>query len=393
MINKERAIYLIEKSFSATLTEAEKADFEDWLISGANREEYVSLVTTLLLQHPETVAYNETYWQPVLDKVLEADRTKEAAPVRTLYSRFRNRIWAAAAVLAILLTGGLFLLVRNKPATSGLQVNLAKIAPGHKGALLTLANGKVVELDSLPNGVVATDKGTVITLQNGQLVYSNTADNKGEIAYNTISTPLGRQFELNLPDGSKVWLNAGSSLHYPVVFEGKDRRVEITGEAYFEVAAKAGVPFIVEAPGNNTIEVLGTEFNINAYANEAKAATTLISGAVRVNAGKQALQLQPGQQALVSAAKEVELNNHPDIAQVTAWKNGVFNFENQKLEVVMRQLARWYNIEVAYAGAVPNIEFFGEMGKNLNLLQVLQVLEKSGVKFTMNEDNKLIVMP
>lgn len=394
MTDKERVVYLIEKSFSATLTEAEKADFDNWLMTGENREEYLTLITDRMLDAETIVPYNDVYWQPVLEKVLNADRSLPAASQPYHTRRIGYKTWmSVAATLLVVAAGILYFFSQTRLKTGDGRLNMANIAPGHTGALLTLANGTVLELDSLPNGVVATDNGSAIMLRNGQLAYGKANSVNTATAYNTISTPMGRQFQLSLPDGTKVWLNSGSSLRYPLDFSGAERRVFVTGEAYFDVSARAGMPFVVDANGRGEIQVLGTEFNINAYSNEPLVAATLVNGAVRFNMGNQQLLLKPGQQALYAETRGIKLNDRPDIAQVTAWKNGVFNFDNLPLDQVMRQLARWYNIEVEYAGAVPDIEFFGEMGKNLNLLQVLQVLEKSGVKFKINQNSKLVVMP
>lgn len=390
MTDRERVIYLIEKSCTTSLTEAENAEFQEWLVSGENREEYVAIVTDYMLQNDVPETYHSDYWQPILNKVLAADRVGgKTISVKRRYIGYKT--WMSAAAILIMIAAGVFYFTRREhPSTTPLNGNLARIEPGHSGALLTLGNGQVIALDSIHNGVVATDNGTSIVMNEGQLAYAN----QGIAAvYNTITTPLGRQFEMSLPDGTKVWLNAGSSLRYPTVFAGKERRVMVTGEAYFEVVPRSGMPFIADAGDYGVIEVLGTAFNINAYADEQHTAATLVTGSVRYKKGEEALILKPGQQALGGKADGVRLNANVNLSRTLAWKNGVFNFEDLPLDQVMRQLARWYDIEVEYAGAVPDIKFFGEMGKNLSLLQVLQVLEKSGVKFKMKENKKLIVMP
>jgi ferric-dicitrate binding protein FerR (iron transport regulator) len=391
MITQDTAYALIEKQFSATLTEAEKADLDEWLLADANRNAYIDKASDLMMSTGEYQLYDAAYWQPVLNRVLETDRT--AATVHPLPQRKRTLLpWmAAAAVLLVMLAGVFYLVQKPQQAKTLAEAKIKDVAPGHTGAVLTLADGRVVQLDSLADGVVASDNGAEIRMNAQGLVYNN----KGVTAnaYNTVSTPVGRQFMLTLPDGSRVWLNSTSSLRYPVAFTGNERRVEVSGEAYFEVTANAAKPFKVQTERYGVLEVLGTAFNINAYADEKSGATTLVSGAVRVNTGSTQLVLQPGQQAQVSVTQAIHLNAHPNLEQVTAWKDGVFNFDDQPLEVVMRQLARWYNIEIVYQGRVPNIELFGAMGKNLNLLQVLHVLDDAGVKFKMEETNKLVIMP
>lgn len=395
MNTQERAIYLIERSFNGQLNAAEKAEMDEWLQQESNRDFYASQMSRIMLSDSSSVPYDERLWQPVLDNVLKVDKPGISRQAPRKAVMMRRYGWAAAAAVLVLLASGIVYRVANKtkhPAATAYS-RLKDIAPGHNGAVLTLADGRVVELDSLQNGIVSTQNGTTIVLNNGSLAYEAGSNKEAAVLYNSISTPLARQFQLVLPDGTRVWLNAASSLRYPTVFAGKERRVEVTGEAYFEVAANTSQPFKVATTHYGEVAVLGTEFNINAYEEEAHAATTLVSGAVKVSAGSSALQLLPGQQAQVGNSQAIRLNTTPDVAQVTAWKNGVFNFENQKLEQVMRQLSRWYNLKVVYEKGVPDVQFFGEMGKNLNLSQVLLVLEGAGVRFRIEDNNTLVVMP
>jgi len=267
------------------------------------------------------------------------------------------------------------------------------IIPGKNGALLTLADGKTMVIDSLENGVIADQNGSKILLRNGQLVYTaNNIQEANKVVYNTIATPKGRQFQLTLCDGTKVWLDAASSLRYPTTFTGKSRYVEITGEAYFEVAKNPDMPFHVKINDNAEIEVLGTHFNVNAYENEHSINTTLLEGAVRFYNGNERVVLKPGQQAQASTAihSPVKINNNVDIDKVIAWKNGFFDFDNATLEEVMRQLERWYDIDVIYKNGIPPFQFIGKMQKNLNLSEVLHGLEVSGVHFKV-EGRKVLV--
>ena len=280
----------------------------------------------------------------------------------------RNRWWAVAAALALLIGAGVYLSSRQSNITSPpLVTNDA--APGREGAVLTLANGKQVVLDSLGNGVVAAQQGTNVVLNNGQLQY-HTTDNHLQASYNTLEIPRGRQFQLVLPDGSKVWLNAASSIRYPTVFTGKDRIVEISGEAFFEVQKDNAKPFMVRL-NSSTIEVLGTSFNVNAYEQENAVKTTLVEGALRVNANNSRLTIKPGQQAQVYADAPVKVVHNINVSQVTAWKNGYFDFNDVDLPVMMRQLERWYDITVAYEGKVPDVTFKGKMDRNVQLSDVV----------------------
>lgn len=320
----------------------------------------------------------------------------KTTPVRRI-SIFRRWSWVAAAII-LLLGVGTYFWPNNK--TTAPTVAIADISPGGNGAILTLANGKQVVLDSMANGLIAVQKGAQTMIRNGELVYDASGAASGEIMYNTMRTPKGRQFRLQLPDGTRVWLNAASSIRYPTAFTGEERKVEITGEAYFEVAKafSAGdregvIPFRVNVRNKAEVEVLGTHFNINAYENEKDIATTLMEGRVRVMQGSNALVLRPGQQALIPAIEEkVQLINNADTDKVMAWKNGLFYFEGLTLEEAMRQLERWYDIEVIYEGAVPNIRFGGKMSRDISLSGLLQLLSDSQLKFRLEEGRRLIVL-
>lgn len=295
--------------------------------------------------------------------------------------------WAAASILVLLAVGFLYWTqITHQPGTT----RVADIQPGGNGAVLTLADGSKVVLDSLGNGVVATQNGVKVVMQNGQLSYSG--EGSGPLAYNTMSTPKGRMFQLILPDGSKAWLNAASTLRYPVRFSGKERVVEVSGEVYFEIARNSVQPFRVEINNKITVEVLGTSFNINAYENERSSYATLLEGSVRVLHGKASKILKPGQQMQITTAGLKVIHN-VDADKVMAWKNGLFNFEGAAFEDVMRQLERWYNIEVVYETKPPAIRFVGEMDKNLSLNDLLEILKKSNVHFRVEEGRKLVVAP
>jgi hypothetical protein len=272
------------------------------------------------------------------------------------------------------------------------------IAPGKQGAILTLADGRTVVLDSLGNGVVASQGGTKVVLNNGRLAYNTEGAATAEPAYNTMTTPKGRQFQVTLPDGTKVWLNAASSLRYPTAFTGKERTVDVTGEAYFEVAPMLSgsgdrMPFIVKINDATQVQVLGTHFNINAYKDEATINTTLLEGSVRiVNGGEKAI-LRPGQQAQTGLSTRIKIVADANVEKVMAWKNGVFDFQDATLEEVMRQLQRWYDIDVVYEKGIPKLEFIGKMGRDLSLAEVLGGLQLSKVHFRLEEGRRLVVLP
>jgi len=322
----------------------------------------------------------------------------------------RTGWWAAAAVIIVLLTGIAYWVLNNKgPQQQPVATVAAEndVQPGRQGALLTLANGKQVLLDSMGNGIIATQNGTQVMLKNGEVVYNATHSQlttDHSPIYNTVSTPRGRQFALQLPDGTKVWLNAASSLRYPVAFTGTERKVEITGEAYFEVSKvkhdgkrmpfKVVIPPQPGGPGGATVEVLGTHFNVSAYNDESSINTTLLEGAVKVSHEKQIQLLQPGQQAQVlNKTGAITLVKDADITAAVAWKNGTFSFSNANLQTVMRELARWYNIEVEYTGDASYGAFTGEIGRTLTLDQVLKGLTKTRVHYKIEKNNKLLIQP
>jgi ferric-dicitrate binding protein FerR (iron transport regulator) len=251
-------------------------------------------------------------------------------------------------------------------------------------------------LDSLGNGVIATQNGKQVLLKNGELAYAGDAGS-GEVVYNNLTTPKGRQFQILLPDGTKVWLNAASSLRYPTAFSGSNREVEVTGEVYFEVAKNAHQPFIIHLNNKTKIQVLGTQFNVNAYSNEAAIRTTLVEGSIKIVSGASAaggpVVLRPGQQAQINnAGGDMKVMNNVDVDKVTAWKSGLFNFEDSGLEEVMRQVERWYDIEVVYEKNIPDIRFGGKLSNDVSLSGLLRSLQESEVHFRI-EGRKLIVLP
>ncbi|UYQ93823.1 FecR domain-containing protein [Chitinophaga horti] len=314
-------------------------------------------------------------------------------PVKRLSTR--RFYWPAAAAVALLLAAGAWYWSTH-PTQSTTTVAQSKkdIQPGRNGAILTLADGAEIVLDSLQNGLVAQQQGSQVMLANGQLQYNSQGQTEGELQYNTISTPKGRQFRLLLPDGSAVWLNAASSIRYPTAFTNKERRVTITGEAYFEVAQHANQPFFISVNNQQEVAVLGTDFNINAYTNESYIQTTLLNGSVSVKAAGKAVVLQPGQQAQLahSGTSALTVQTDVDTDRVLAWKNGAFNFDQLTLEESMRLLERWYDIDVVYEHGVPDIRFGGEIDRNVSLEELLKILGRTKLKFRIEENRKLVII-
>lgn len=380
---------IILRSIASELTPEEKDRLNSYLqASEANRQKYRELTTLSYMEAGLKRIEQYQEGQPLnLESILHRVNQPALKPVRKQPVRW---YWAAAALL--LIAGAAWYWQHTSPTLSmpaKVPARYADVAPGHTGAVLTLADGRQLTLDSMAHGLIATQNGANINLQSGQLSYKATGTNNAAGSYNTISTPKGRQFAITLPDGTKVWLNAASTLTYPTAFNGRQRRVKLSGEAYFEVIHNAQQPFMVDIDQRSTVEVLGTSFNINAYTDETAIKTTLLSGSLRTGG----VILQPGQQASQKPGEAVIIQNNTDLEKVTAWKNGRFDFNDAGLPEVMRQLERWYDIEVIYEKGVPDTYFYGKISKDLPLSGILKALAAAHVHFRIDEGRKLVVMP
>jgi len=396
----KRIAELFDRWYNNKSTAAEKAELIHLLKTASAEKDLYPLLEEAWNKEEATTAYGSDREEALLKHILTRyPVVHQDPPVSRL--RYLRHWWAAAAVLVLLGSGIYFWQQQsNHPAVAPSFTQLSHdILPGKTGAILTLASGEQVILDSLKDGVVAAQHGTQTLLANGQLSYSQLSPTADTISYNTLTTPKGRQFKVMLPDSTMVWLNSSSSLTYPTVFAGRERKVTVSGEAYFEVAQNKNLPFRVHLNESVKIEVLGTHFNVNAYTDEASIKTTLLEGKVRVIAGSTHSQavILPGQQAQIIPAGNThtvpQINiTKVDTEQVMAWKNGWFNFENASLEEVMRQLARWYDIEVVYENGIPDIHFVGEMNRNISLAGLLKILEKTGVHFRLENGRRLVVL-
>ena len=301
--------------------------------------------------------------------------------------RKRWRYGAAAAILLVLAGTYLLFNTRKNTPTEIARVSPHDLAPGHDGAILTLDNGEQIVLDSVHNGLIAQQSNTNIIKKGPGLRYEP-GGKATAVSYNTITTPKGRQYpNLILADGSKVWLDAGSSIRFPVSFSGGERRVEITGQVWFDVVHNSKMPFKVIAKGTE-INDLGTQFNVNAYSDEEKTNVTLLQGAIKI----QSAILRPGQQAQIPATGKMQVTSNVDVDHVLAWKNGFFSFKNADLKTIMRQVARWYNVEVVFEGNVQQVLFSGEIGRQLTLTQFLSLLDSTRIHYSISE-NKLLILP
>ncbi|MBC8988209.1 FecR family protein [Pedobacter sp. N36a] len=311
-----------------------------------------------------------------------------------------TRLWlgAAASILVII---GIARFIIHTPNPTKNQLNIPEVAcskvitPGGNKARLTLSDGSIVDLDHIADGIVAKQAGLTIKKdRDGQLIYTVVAGNQqpknGQIHYNSIETPMGGQYQVRLPDGTVVWLNASSSLKYPAQFTGTERKVMLSGEAYFEVSKMKGRPFKV-VTDKEVVEVYGTHFNVNAYEDEKVTRTTLLEGSVKVNHGNSSVLLKPGQQCgMENGAFQIKTVK---LKGIIDWKNGYFLFKEDKIYEIMRKLSRWYNIDLEYVGKLDDLNFSGKISRTKNLNEVLKVLALTGdVKFKV-EGRRVTVMP
>lgn len=388
---EERIPILLEAYRSKKITAEQEHELMDWVLEAESDEALKEYMRNIWNQYETPVNSNNVDWNKMFEKIMEEETRGKIVKASFAWSRL-----AAAAVILLFLSFGAYYLVKENSGERIAKSELPSknknevLAPGRNKALLTLADGSVITLESEENGALAVQGNvTIEKTADGQIIYKGS---EADIKMNTITVPKGsRPLQLQLADGSKVWLNVESSITYPTAFSGLLRSVEITGEAYFEVAPDPEKPFKV-SKGNAEVIVLGTHFNINSYANEANMMVTLLEGSVKVQKGSASGMLKPGQQAVISQDSNDKIQVvKADVLQVTAWKNGLFNFEGARLDEVMRQLERWYDIEVVYENGVPDIEFVGKMSKNISLNDMLEILKRTKVSFKLVDGKKLIV--
>ena len=377
----QHILQIIEQLQRGVATTAEIRELDEWYEQSATDARYAEgLSSSEKLQ--------------AKDKMLSAINTKifsfESPAKKISLYNIIGKLSIAAAVFVIAFAGFYFYQQQNRQRL--VEIANTKITPGKNKAVLTLGNGEKISLTDASNGQIAIQSGIkIVKTKSGQLIYeiSGTADNV-TVEYNSIEAPVGGQWQVILPDQSRVWLNALSSITYPTRFTNGERRVKITGEAYFEIAHHKNMPFRVQSKGQ-TVEVLGTHFNVAAYSDEKLMKTTLLEGSVKIsNHGRTAL-LIPGQQAQVDD-QSLKVTNHIDLDDVIAWKNGYFKF-NENVESIMNKIARWYNVEVVYEYKPDTkIGFGGEISRNRDLKEVLETIEYSGKVHFRTEGRRIIVI-
>lgn len=376
-----RAEYLFQKLVEKQCTDVEKAE----LLAGLEKGDAAlnAMLDSFMAARDGEYQLPDAAADGIVEAIFQAEGRAVKMPLREKKKRWAP-VWVAAAVLLPALSAGIWMLVR-RDTTPAVAVTHTTIQPGTDKAVLVLEDGQEIALSGTESGAVAGSNGAV-TLKNGVLQYHYREIAQAGSGYHTLSTPRGGKFQLVLPDGTHVWLNAASAIRFPVVFTGKDRMVELRGEAYFDVTPKAESAFSVKA-ANVNVKVLGTGFNIMAYEDEGAVKTTLAQGIVKVDNGKGMVQLKPGELAEpVAGGDGFEVRN-ADMDVVLAWKEDKFRFKNADIKTIMRQVARWYNIEVNYEGAMNSKGLTGTMLRKGSIEELLGVLEETGyVHFTMNND-------
>lgn len=387
----ENILVLIEKYQSGTITADEQIRLNEWYHSFNDDEtEFTESETEQQLA------------ERIKNRLLETIRHEHAA----IPFRRKWQIPAAAATVLLLLSIGAYMMLSSKSAKKEIAKNntpsasyTGDIKPGSNKAVLVLADGSTIILDSAANGTLSEQGNIKVQkLDNGLLAYSvngKMITEKDEAFFNTISTPRGGQYQVTLSDGTKVWLNAASSIRFPVIFTGLERKVEITGEAYFEVAKNKARPFKVKT-NTSEIEVLGTHFNVNSYDDEAFANTTLLEGSVKISVPGENSQgakfLKPGQQAGISKAGRINVISGVDTEEAIAWKNGLFIFNSTDVKAVMRQISRWYDVEVEYRGNI-NLHFTGQLTRNADVAEVFEKIALTDEVHFKIDGKKIIVSP
>jgi len=389
----DRIPELIFKELRGEISESEREELQEWVAGSEENGAFYEQFTSEERLHAgmtEFYEFQRNVWERITKEVPELQ-------IRVVPIMRRTMFYAAAAVLLLVATGGYWWLNRRRVAPGAVveakRANVPQnIVPGGNKAVLTLADGSAITLDSARNGLL-TQQGNVkvVKVSSGQLVYNALHEKPAGMLYNTLATPRGGQYRLDLPDGTMVWLNAASSIKYPIAFKGKQREVELEGEAYFEVKENKSMPFVVKTRKDVYVEVLGTHFNIMAYEDEPELKTTLLAGSVRVTKGMTSKMVRPGQQIKVDDRGNLQLIENADTDAAVAWKNGYFEFNAADIGTVMRAMSRWYDIDIIYTGRKPEGHFLGEIGRNNNLSDVLKMLEVNGVHFRL-EGRKLIVL-
>ena len=388
----------------------EKQHFNDllkgWLKESLSGEELAEFFT--LLQDPENLEsleqsidrdFNSNIFditdsslvKPAFKRLndragITGGKIKNIRPIRSIMR------WAAAAAILIAVSSTLYLITRNtekKKTEIAVSPTPSVGQPGHPGATLYLSTGDSVILENQPENTIIREGSVQIIKKKNFIQFTGSST---ETLYDKIVTGRGRQWELELPDGSKIWMNASSSVRYPLAFNKTERMVEMTGEAYFEVVHDSKRPFRVKT-GSQIVEDLGTSFNVKAYSGDLSIATTLLEGSISLSSNGVTHLIKPGQQAIVKDAGRIfQIDSSIDLNSVIGWKEGMFSFQNATLPDVMSEISRWYDVDIQFTGPVPTKTFSGDIARNLNLSQICKGLEKSGIRFNIDTIHRRVLV-
>ncbi|MBO9200972.1 MULTISPECIES: FecR family protein [Niastella] len=418
-----RITSLIEKFLEEKISAEEEKELNAWRAESEHNDAFFKQITDKnelreKLKHYAS-ADSEAMWKKTVQRINSGAKLIDLYPEKKTTRLPFFKIAAAAAAILLVLAGTWYFTIQktsNQTANTDNKNNnsnsskKSRIVPGGNKATLTLANGETIMLNTVQNGSLADQGHMQITKTDGRLIYNRKPDsdglNNGTDLYNTVTTPRGGQYTITLPDGSKVWLNAASSLRFPIAFAGNERIVELTGEAYFEVNPQiqpgvkqekgkpAKTPFIVKintpAGNRNEVEVLGTHFNVMAYTEEGAIKTTLVEGKVKVTSGNSYQTIHPGEQAKLGAGN-ISVQ-HVDAEDIIGWTNGYIPVGGHDLEYTMRQIARWYDVNIVYQGKKPEIAFEGKLPRGGSIESIIRLLNLNNIKARLNEKERTIIV-
>ncbi|MBS7563891.1 FecR domain-containing protein [Mucilaginibacter sp. Bleaf8] len=396
MNNKKfRLLYLFDKYYKKTASSAEIGELFYLLNLDRHDRE-----TTLLLKKAWDELQADTKIIPaekseaILNNILH--KANQPLLISTPQSNPKSNLWLKLSIAAsVLLVGGLTVFIKFKASDQTLPKHrIAKVettSQHERHPVLKLSNGTMIVLDEAHKGLLSKQGGVEISKsKEGMLVFNTISHNTAKTVYSTIATPAGIQYQVVLPDGSKVWLNAASSLTFPSSFTGKTRNVQVAGEAYFEVAKNAKQPFVVQS-GLTRIQVVGTHFNVRNYENESAAKTTLLEGGIRITDGRDENILKPGDQASIRTNSSMQIERDVNTAEITGWKNGVFVFDDATISEVLQEAARWYDLNIIYQGKIPAKKFTGTLPRKVKVDELLEMLRYTGVNLKADGKNIIVL--
>jgi transmembrane sensor len=417
-----RITSLIEKFLEDNLSQDEDRELKEWLAEAEHNDSFFQQITDKEVLREKMKIYastdSEAIWQKTLQKI-DGAKLVDLYPEKKTFRIPYGKVAAAAAVILLISAGTWYYFDQsphNQTAKTENKESGAKsrIVPGSNKATLTLGDGSTIALNTVQNGNLADQGHMQISKTDGRLIYNRKPDSdvaqNGQGLYNTVTTPRGGEYQITLPDGSKVWLNAASSLRFPIAFAGNERIVELTGEAYFEVNPQmqpgtskgqadqkgkiAKTPFIVKintpAGNKNEVEVLGTHFNVMAYSEEGTIKTTLVEGKVKVTSGSNFQTIRPGEQAKLREGNILVQN--VDAEDVIGWTSGFIPAGGPDIDYTMRQIARWYDVNIKYEGKKPDVSFEGKLPRNATIENVLKLLNANNIKVRLNEKDRTIIV-